>query len=223
MRRAGSESWRFAHDIDQSLHVLLYVRDALRLGVEEGRGIPPPLDGGVADRSELLDPAARQEAAQHWPSWWQAAVAERAGTELGSRPTDAGREEWMRELAARHRLVIDPPEWASLSGRPSLQAAARALWGEGCQWFTPARQPYLPPARRDVFAWEIVRDAAERAATDHQVSLAEVNGAALVLIVEGAWRELLSPGVALCSTSAATSPEVATAILAEVFDSHLAA
>ena len=223
MRRGGSESWRFAHDIDQSLHVLLYVRDALRLGLEEGRGIPPPLAGGVADRSELLDPAARQAATRDWPSWWRAAVAERAGRELTPQPTDPGREEWMRELAARHRLVVDPPEWASLSGRPALQAAARALWSEGCQWFTPARQPYLPPARRDVFAWEIVRDAAERAGAEHQVSPGAVNGAALVLVVEGAWWELLSPGVALCSTSAATSPEVVAAILAEVFDSHLAA
>lgn len=73
----------------------------------------------------------------------------------------------------------------------------------------------------DVFAWEIARDAAKRAGAGHQMSPGAVNGAALVLVVEGAWWELLSPGVAPCSTSTATSPGVA--ILAEVFGSHLAA
>jgi hypothetical protein len=37
MRQAGRESWRFAHDIDQSLHALLYVRDTLDLGIDRYR------------------------------------------------------------------------------------------------------------------------------------------------------------------------------------------
>lgn len=75
MRRAGSESWRFAHDIDQTLHVLLYVRDALGVDLEGAKGIPPRLASDVVDRSNLLDPGARHEAARDWPAWWQSAVA----------------------------------------------------------------------------------------------------------------------------------------------------
>ncbi|MDA8040153.1 MAG: hypothetical protein M0Z69_13580 [Actinomycetota bacterium] len=223
MRRAGSESWRFAHDLDQTLHALLYIRDALRLDAEEGWTIPPRLAGGVDDRSGLLGSAASQQAASAWPSWWSAALAERAKTELGPGPRDAGGEERLRELADRHHRFADSPEWSSLAEWPALQAAARALWRESCQWFSRARQPYLPPARRDVFAWELVRDAAERAAADHQVSPGAVNGCALVLVVEGVWWVPFSPGVAVCSVSAATSPATTAAILAEVFDSHLAA
>lgn len=221
MRKGGNESWRFAHDIDQVLHVLLYVRDALRLEVHHGQGVPPPLAGGVTDRTELLDAAARQEATRDWPPWWQAVVAELARTELGPGPSNVGEDEWVRERALRHRLAVDHPEWSSLAGHRALQTAARALWGDGCRWLTALRQSYLPPARQDVFAWELVRDAAERAVAGYQMSLGTVNGAALVLMVEGAWWELFSPGVVLCSVSAATIPETTAAILAEVFDSYL--
>lgn len=223
MRRIGSESWRFSHDIDHTLHALLYIRDALGLEVDDAGATPPRLSGDVADRSAMLDTAIRRQAAREWPSWWQAAVAQRARTELKPRPSRAGRHEWMREVALRHHLVADPPEWSSLAERPALRAAARLLWDESCRWFTPARQPYLPPERGDVFAWELVRDAAERAGASHQASPGTVNGCALVLVVDQAWWQLFTPGVALCSASAATNPDTTAAILAEVFDSHLAA
>lgn len=66
---------------------------------------------------------------------------------------------------------------------PAPQAAARALWEERCRWFTPARQPYLPPGRRDVLAWEHVRDTTEAAAAEHQGRVGAINGCALVLVV----------------------------------------
>jgi hypothetical protein len=64
MRRAGSESWRFAHDIDQTLHALLYVRDALGVDVEEAKGIPDPLRSTQARARPppRRSPGARDEA-----------------------------------------------------------------------------------------------------------------------------------------------------------------
>jgi len=221
MRRAGNQSWRFAHDMDQTLHALLYVRDALGVDVEEARGIPPRLAGEVLDRSNLLDPGAHNEVAQDWSAWWHSAVAAQATTQLGS--PGAGSEERLREIAARHRLVADPPEWSSLSGHPALQRAAQSLYVEGCRWFSPARQPFLPPARSDVFKWELVRDVAEAAAAEHKVSVGVINGCALVLVVEEIWWELVAPGVALCSVTAATNPDGAVAILRQVLASPLAA
>jgi len=221
MRKAGRESWRFAHDIDQSLHALLYVRDALDLSVDRGRSVPPRLKGGLPERSRLLDADSRQRAALGWPSWWDNTLRERAGFELGSRLEGTDQRRLRRELTERHRLVADHPEWASLADRPALQAAARALWTEGCRWADAARRPLLPPTRHDIFRWDLVRDVAENCAARHQVGVGAVNGCALVLIVEGTWWEVVAPGAAVCSVSAAADPESAKAILSEVFESQL--
>jgi len=220
MQQEGSESWRFAHDIDQMLHAVLYVRDSLGLDVEEARSIPPRLAGDVPDRSILLDSDARHEGARDWPHWWSNAVAVRGTTELG--PRDAEKETWRREVGVRQNLVADPPAWSSLSGQPALQDGARSLYLEGCRWLSSARRPFLPPLNRDVFKWELVRDVAEATAAEHGVNLGVINGCALVLVVEGIWWDLVAPGVALCSIAAATAPSSTVAILEDVLASSLA-
>lgn len=221
MRKAGRESWRFAHDIDQSLHALLFVRDALDLDVERGGSLPPRLEGDLPERSGLLDAESRQRAALGWPSWWDGVLRERVGFALASRPEGTDQRRWMRELAERHRVVADHPEWASLADRPALQAAARALWTEGCCLADAARRPLLPPTRHDLFRWDLVRVVAEDCAARHQVGAGAVGSCALVLIVGGTWWEVAAPGAAVCSVSAAADPESATAILSEVFESRL--
>jgi len=220
MRQAGRESWRFAHDIDQNLHALLYVRDALDLSVDRGRSVPPRLKGDLPERSRLLDSDSRHHAALEWPSWWDHVLGERVGFELGSRPEGTDQRRLRRELAER-RLVADHPEWASLADRPALQSAARALWTEGCRWADAARRPLLPPTRHDIFRWDLVRDVAEDCAARNHVGIGAINGCALVLIVEGTWWELVAPGAAVCSVSAAVEPESAKAVLDEVFTSAL--
>jgi len=222
MRMAGSESWRFAHDIDQSLHCLLYLRDTLGLEVDDEPGNPPRLVGDIPQRSQLLDREATTAAAAQWPSWWRAAVGNQAFTQLQSPSDQTDPRDWLRELAARHQLVVDPPEWASLADSPALQDAARALWDEGCEWSNSAREPYLPPWDEDVFGWEQVRVGAERAAVEHGVTSGAVNGCALVLLVEGSWWTLPTPGASLCSIAAARDPNTIPFILEAVFDSHLA-
>ena len=223
MRRAGSASWRFSHDIDQTLHALLYIRDALGLTVEQAPRVPPHLAGDLLDRSGLLDADTRHQAALDWPSWWSNALRWRASNELDSRPEGTDRRLWMREFAEQHRRIVDPPEWTSLAGRPTLQAAARSLYAQGCHWADTAKRPFLPPARHDIFKWELVRDLAEDSAARHQVSVGAIDGCALVLIVEGIWWEIIAPGVAICSVSAAADAESAKAVLNEVFESYLGA
>jgi hypothetical protein len=219
MRQGRSESWRFVHDFDQILHAVLYVRDCLGLDVEEAGGIPPRLAGDIPDRSGLLDSVGRHEVIRDWPNWWNRAVVERATTQLGRRGVERG--PWPREVDGRHRQVADPLEWSALSGQPALQEAARKLYIEGCQWFGSARRPFLPPLNRDIFNWELVRDSAEATAADHGVSVGAINGCAFVLVVEGSWWELVSPGVVLCSVAAATAPDSTVAILEDVLASPL--
>lgn len=221
MREVGNPSWRFAHDIDQSLHVLLYLREALGLEIEDDPIVPPRLAGEVPDHSELLDPVATRSASGRWPSWWRAVVALQVPAQLGSPSQQADPGTGRRPFAARLGLVFDPPEWASLDDNHGLQKAARGLWVESCKWFGTARVPYLPPACREVFAWEQVRDGAERAAADHDVKPGAINGCAQVLIVEGSWWQLVAPGAVLCSIGAARDPDTIATILTDVFDSYL--
>jgi hypothetical protein len=222
MRKAGTESWRFAHDIDESLHCVLYLRDVLGLQIEDDGVMPPRLAGDVPDRSQVLGPASAVVAAAWWPSWWRAVVNQGAPTQLGSSSQQNGLQNWVREIATWHGPVFDPPEWASLEGSPALRDAARMLWIESCRRFGPAREPYLPPSCLDVFAWDQVRDAAERAADEHKVNPGKVNGCAQVLLVEGSWWHIVAPGVALCSIAAARDPAIAPVILKVAFDSYLA-
>ena len=221
MREVGSPSWRFAGDIDQSLHVVLYLRDALGLEVEDDPIVPPRLAGEVPDRSELLDSAAIRAAAAQWPAWWRAVVALQAPAQLGPPSGQADQRVWRGDLAARRRLVFDPPEWSSLAYSQALQGAARDLWMEACEWFELVRKPHLPPAGHEVFAWQQVCDGAERAAIKHDVTPGLVNGCAQVLMVEGSWWQLVAPGAALCSVAAASDPDTIAIILTDVFDSYL--
>lgn len=221
MREVDRPSWRFAHDIDQSLHVVLSLHDALGLQIEDALIVPPRLAGGIPDHSESLDLAAARAAAARWPIWWSAVVALQAPAQLEQPSEQTDQRAWRRQHAARRRLAFDPPEWASLADSHALQRAARNLWIEGCAWFDSAREPFLPPACHDVFPWEQVREGAERAATEHAVEPGAVNGCAQVLMVEGSWWQLVAPGVALCSIAAARDFETVPIILANVFDTYL--
>ncbi len=223
MREVGSPSWRFTHDIDQTLHFVLYLRDALGLSIEGDQNLPPGLVGEVPCHSDLLDALVAGEAAERWLAWWRAVVVLQAPSQLLTRPETTDLRAWARQLGARHQLVFDPPGWASLADSPALQSAARDLWVEGYRWFESARAPYLPPDCRDVFAWERVRDSAERAAIEHGVQPGEVGGCVQVLLVEGSWWRLEGPGDALCSLAAARDSDIIPIVLTSVFGSYLTA
>jgi hypothetical protein len=200
---------------------LLYIRDALGLGAEAAALVPPLMgEEPVPDRTHMLEPAARPPAAETWLAWWTRAVAAQGHLELG--PQGLAPEEWRRRIVEEHRPVADPPEWSSLSACAPLQRVVAALFEEGARWIGAARLPFLPPARRDIFEWSLVRDVAEATAAAHEVSKGAINGCALVLLVEGNWWELVSPGVALCSVGVATDPEATVAIVGQIFASALA-
>ncbi|MBN9610946.1 MAG: hypothetical protein BGO26_08835 [Actinobacteria bacterium 69-20] len=221
MHTAGTASWRFAHDIDERLHVALYIRDALDLPTA-AEGTPPRLASEIPDRSGLLGPEAARAVAAQWLSWWRDIVTAMASAQRG-RPLDAADVDGRPRYSADwHRQMIDPPDWNSLADRPGLRGAAKALWTDSLHWFEPARRPYLPPSCTDVFRWEWVRDCAEGAAARHHVSPGAIDGCAEVLLVEGLWWQLVAPGVALCSIAAARDAAIAPAILDEIFDSYLA-
>lgn len=219
MRRVGSSSWRFVHGVEQLPHALLYVRDALRLQVESALGVPPLLREVPPDRSGLLDPSARTDAARDWATWWTTLLKFEAQRHF------LGADE-LREYVVDYDRAVDPKTATSLAGT-TLEAAAVTLFGEALNW--AGRLPADLPSPRDLtsreeaFAWLVVRDTAEAVAIAEGVDAGAIDGAATVLIVEGEWWDLVTPSFALCSLAAATNSDMAGAILRSVFESGLAA
>ena len=197
-------------------HAVLYVRDALRLPSERAPGIPPELLGEVADRSELLEPSAREKESSHWAAWWSAVIGIDSRTHLGHDERD-------RIAGDEYERIVDPATSPMLAQKPGLRLAANALFAEGCRWADDAREPMLPPAslRPGRFDWRLTRDIAEAVAAEANVGVGAINGAVSVLLVEGIWWQPVAPQCALCSVAAADDPKTAEAILHEVFSSGL--
>lgn len=213
MRQIGSESWRFGEETAQIPHGLLFVRDALGLDVEGAADIPPRLAGDVPNLGHLLAPRLHLEAAAQWPSWWRAVVQQEVAMHLGQGDIE-GRQ---RRTTMR---VVDPPEWSSLDDQPALQAAARATFEQGCQWFDSKRRPLQPPQHQaGLFEWRATKDIAERVAAELGVSVGLITGFVMVFLVEGVWWELTSSGVAFCSLTATQHSEIAEIIQRSVFAS----
>ena len=210
MRKEGSRSWRFAHDLGQMPQAAVYVRDALRLPVADVSTVPPRLLGDVPDHSELLPPASVDAASSDWMRWWDEVLDADARVQLGD-------QEFSR---ARYHEVLDPSTSSTLSDSP-LRDAAITLFAEGCRWADAARRPEIPPQGPGTgsFPWELTRDCAESVAAEAGVDASEVSGAVLVLLVRGVWWTLVRPQYAVCSIAAVNDPELTQKILRTVFTS----
>lgn len=213
MYETGKESWRFTHNIPTTPHALLYIRDALRLGELASLEVPRLIEE-APDRRAQLTTRERTDAASAWSSWWARAVGVEVQDTLVRHPTDAS---WRARMFERRQQLVDPPAWSSLGAHPGLQHAAQLLHHEANRWADKARLPYLPPVRRDLFEWHLVRDAAEETAARYKVSPGAIDGSALILLVEGDWWQLLPSGTALCSVGTARDPTASAAILRQIF------
>ena len=217
--------------VEQLPHALLYVRDALRLPVEPALGVPPPLIDMPPDLSRLLDRSARVDAAREWTRWWAILVQHETRRHFVKRDPDLGATperdvEHHRERFFEYDRAV-PPETSPRSRARCCDHRPWRSFGEGCHWARAARAEVQIPqkltSRPQTFPWVVVRDTAEAVAAAWGVDAGAVDGAASVLVVEGAWWDLVAPRFALCSVAAATDPGVAGAMLRSVFESGLAA
>jgi hypothetical protein len=217
MYEAGSASWRFGHGDKGYLRTALLVRDAVQLAIPAADDVPPPLKGNVPDLRDLVPPAERSEAGRQWVTWWRRLVGQ-AAREARRRwmapPGDDFGAVIRRRFAGRD-AVFDPPEFGSLAATQLLQSAVRAVFAMASQL------PDEPGRGQAEFAWQLVRDVAERTAAEIGVPAADLTGNADVVTVEGLWWCLAGPGSAICSLDAACDPETSAAILREVFRSGL--
>ncbi|MCP2335838.1 hypothetical protein [Actinomadura rupiterrae] len=202
MRFAGGESWRLAEDVERLPHVALFLRDVLRLPVEGGPLVPPPLALTVPDLSDRwADPDG---AAAGWTRWWRAIVAE-------------------ADLTSQVRDALDPPYWSSLDGLPALRDAVVAVSDEALRFSSRVREDVLsddgPP--RPALPWQMVRDAAEDVAADG-VPMDELDVSVGVLRVRGPWWRIVRPGRLLCSADLAQDADTAREALRAAFRSSVA-
>lgn len=216
MHRAGTSSWRFAESEPQMPHVALFVRDSVGLPVPPAADVPPALVGGVPDHSAVLSDTDRAEAGEHWLTWWRQLVAH----EFRRRPEGLDARTRARQLLDEMRQIVDPPDFTALADRPALRTAVASTFFQACRWSDEARRPSTQ-GQRALFAWSLVRDVAEDVAFDHGVDVGDVDGAVLVLAVEGMWSYLPGSGKALCSTATGTDALAAHALLRDVFTSQL--
>jgi hypothetical protein len=129
----------------------------------------------------------------------------------GIDPGDAETRDWYRFEGRED--VFDPPDFKSLA--PPLQSAVTATFESSLGW--SSCEP--GDAEPEIFAWRLVRDAAESTAADLGIPVGDVKGYADVLQVEGAWSNLAAPGCALCSAAVACDPVAASGLLRELFSS----
>ena len=196
MERQGQESWRLGTSVHPGVAQLaLYVRDACRLSVAAARGIPPPLVGDVADRSDLLEPNERADAAARWVRWWEAIVAHKGASELGVLvlPVDPTTRLETRGALAQH--VLDWPELEVLADEPALQRVVRALHEEGSRWSAErSRSPRTAggPGGSPLLLG-LARAVAEEVIERTGVRPGKVRAGVLVLGVEGHFAHLSSP------------------------------
>jgi hypothetical protein len=220
MHRLGSRSWQFGHGDMGYLHTALFVRDAVRLPVPPSAGVPPRLTGDVPDCGGVLPPGERDEAARQWAAWWHRLVGQ-AVREARQRtaPLPAGTAPDDFEAVIRHRFagrhdVFDPPDFGSLAGTPGLRSAATAALELSRRWSQSQPDRTGGP---EMFAMQLVRDAAQSTAAELGVPVGELSGYAHVLDVQGVWSYLAGPGCALCSVAAARDPVAASRLLGDVF------
>lgn len=227
----SSPSWRFPEGIQEESLTALFVRDAtgMDVNVAAGVAVPPHLEGELPDRSALLDPAGRTATEAAWADWWLAVIAHEvrmhqgADDSVGPRIPPRHSAEWMRQRAAEHRAVFDPPEFHALADRPGLRTAVSATFAEATRWANAQRRALLrpPTGRHSQFDYEMIREVAEQTARRHRVNPATVRACAIVLPVAGNWWHRFAPGAVLCSVHAARDSATAMALLTEAFESGL--
>jgi hypothetical protein len=216
MQLEGVPSWQFAEGGTQLATAALYVRDSLRLPVPSAADVPPPLNGPVPARDDLV--IDRQLAADQWLTWWRQIIEYEV---THRRRHDHIRDPRMRMRTTLRELarVSDPPDFQALSDRPELQAAAVATHPAAIRWENGEAQLRPPGSSR--IGWAMLKEIAEAVAFDRRVSSEAIYGTALVLDLDGSWWHRPAPGLALCSAAALADSHTAQVIVRDIFESNL--
>jgi hypothetical protein len=212
---ANSESWRVSVDEgSQSVHVVLYIRDAFHLAPKETAENPPRLSGEIPDLRPLLVGLDLSVATFGWTEWWKRLMAfESARAVQGLDRATQKRD--FHATAMKGVKVFDPPGFESLTADSAIQSIAASTFRQAHLWhresdFVIRRRLERGPERR-FFA-----DVADEVRDGYNVSASQVNASVLVLQTVGAWRSFW-PGLLVCSQETFANDEVFAGLLREAF------
>ena len=149
--------------------------------------------------------------------WWRRLLAQAAREAEWDRATSGDQDPlaWVRAIYAGREEAFDPPQFGSLADLPQLHPVAAAVYAHADRWWSTRERTVSQDS--GAFAWRLVRDAAEDAASELGVPIGDVDAATYVLDVEGAWSYLAAPRFAVCSVAVATDPQAARQLLHDVF------
>jgi len=215
MQLSVTGSWRLSAGGSQACELALFVRDTARLPTPASE--VPALLGDVPDLADMLPAATRQEAADHWPQWWQQLLDFEVQDRLARREDTRA-----QGLISQRQAVFDPPQFQALVDRPALRTAAQAAFDRFCEWESGRRPPHPSGRPEALLGWSVMKRVAEDVAFDRQVRLDAVQARVVVLPVHGLWWRTQAPGVVLCSPGAASDAATSQALLRQAFDSHVA-
>lgn len=223
MRESDGTSWRFSENVPASAHLALYVRDALNLPVTDSDDLPPRLDGTVPDRSGALPGADRAAAAEQWTAWWRdiVDVEARLHTAAPDAPVQSGADHARTVREALATVLPEPADFAALAHAPALQGAVSGVFAEGTRFVEKHRRDLLFHDRPRQLPWVLLSATAEQVAADRHVPITSLHGQLMVLMVQGSWWTLHSPGVALASVAAARDRSIAVDLVTRAFISAL--
>ncbi len=210
MRESDGTSWRLSEDVPVSAHVALYVRDAAGLPVTESEDLPPRLEGPVPDQAHAVGDGDRAAAGQQWSAWWRDIVDTEARLHVAAPDGDR-----------RAAVLPEPPDFAALAHAPDLQKAVAATFGEATRFVDRHRRDLLYHDRPRQLPWVLLSGVAEQVAAERHVPITSLHGQVMVLMVQGSWWTLHSPGVALASVAALRDRRLAGEVVARVFTSAL--
>jgi hypothetical protein len=206
MRLASSSSWELRFDVLKAPHIVLFVRDALRFGTDDGRQ-PPRLEGDTPDLRALVDEQERRQLALGYRSWWQ----EEDLIDSGMLTTVKGPE----DLARRHREL---EAWSADFYAPLVPH--RELRRQASEWCAEHRERYEPRVRDPETArarWETARDAAQAASTELGVAPGELSVNTWLIMVRGLWWATPRPGQLLYSPAVQEDRSLLRGLLQDAF------
>lgn len=216
MRKSGSESWRLSIDEgSQSVHAVLFFRDAFHLTPDESPEIPPRLSGEIPDLRPLLSDLDLKLAASEWTEWWGRLML----FESTKAHFDYATLKDVPHVIARERLkVFDPPYFESLAQQPSMLSIAGSSYREAFDW---QRHDGVPSDRQREPARGFIAAVAEEVRDAFEVRGSQVNAEVLVLRTIGSRWNHSWPGLLVCSQGTFHDDAVFAGLLREVFVRNL--
>ena len=205
MRTGGGQPWTVRQGVAQDLHLMLYIRDALRIRLQGVTDEPPRLT--VPPPEFTAENNLISSDSNRWLRWWREVTAIHA--ELALLSTESDSVSTRRSLYKKLQVAGEAPQFDGLRDTPALRDAAIQLLDHGAlawsnrlesdsDWTYDLGGLVSPDLIETVISNE------QRAG---RIGSAHPSLVLTVLQVQGRWWYSVSSRLLLLSFDAATNPD----------------